>query len=240
LFKAIFSDNGTFITYGTEHFVSILLWIIFGIIFILYSQKYLSPKQQKKSVVIFCVLIALSQLSKVIIKTQLGVFDHREDLPLHLCNMLPFIIPVSLYFKNRKLWAVLFLWIMAGTFQSLITPTLKESFPHYEFMRYWIVHCGLVIVAIYPIFVWKFRLQLKDLVIGAIAMNVLALFMYFINLGLDANYMYLVAKPSGDTLYSLLGPWPWYILSLEFVMAALFFIVYLPFLFEKKLKKINL
>jgi len=144
--------------------------------------------------------------------------------------MLPFIIPFALYFKNRAVWAVLFLWIIAGTFQSLITPTLKDSFPHYEFFRYWIVHCGLVIAALYPIFVWGFKIKFKDVIAGTIAMNVLAFVMYFINLLLESNYMYMQAKPAGDTIYNLLGPWPWYLLSLEVVMGVLFFILYVPFL----------
>ena len=237
MFKSFFIDNGTFVSYGPEHYWSVSICVIFGTLVIYLSGKYLSLRQQQVSITTFCLVILFSHLAKVVIKLQLGVFDYQEDLPLHLCNMLPFVIPFALYFRNRALWAVLFLWIIAGTFQSLITPTLKDSFPHYEYFRYWIVHCGLVIAALYPIFVWDFKLKFKDVIVGAIAMNALALVMYFINLLLGSNYMYLVAKPPEDTINNLLGPWPWYILSLEGVMAILFFILYLPFLIQSRMEK---
>jgi hypothetical integral membrane protein (TIGR02206 family) len=43
------------------------------------------------------------------------------------------------------------------------------------------------------------------------------------------NYLFLSRKPEGGSLLDLLGPWPWYILSLEAVALLLFTILYLPF-----------
>ena len=232
MFDSFLIDNGTFFPYTGEHFWTVLWSVLIGISIILYARR-LNEDKQRRFALIFGMLILFSQLVKIPIRIYLGVFDITEDLPLQLCNMLPFVLPFAVYFKKRLLWAILFMWVMAGTFQSLITPTLVESFPHYEYFRYWIVHCGLVALALYPIFVYGFKLKLSDVWKSLLALNILAFIMYLINLGLDSNYMYLMAKPPGRTLYDILGPWPWYILSLEFVALLLFSLLYLPFSFIK-------
>jgi hypothetical integral membrane protein (TIGR02206 family) len=57
-----------------------------------------------------------------------------------------------------------------------------------------------------------------------------------INIALGTNYMYLFEKPKEATLMDFLGPWPWYILGLEAVGTALFFIMYSPYLISDYLQ----
>lgn len=168
----------------------------------------------------------------------LGVFDIRNDLPLHLCNIMPFFMPLIMLKKWRFGWSILFFWICAGTFQALITPTHVESFPHYESIRYWAVHAGLTMMAVYGAVVYGWRLTWKDALFSAIGMHVLAMIIYPINVLLNSNYLYLMAKPPGKTMYDLLGPWPWYIISLEGVILVLFSLLLIPFLFLAKEKKV--
>ncbi len=51
--------------------------------------------------------------------------------------------------------------------------------------------------------------------------------------GLDAafgwNYGYMLHKPEGASLYDYLGPWPWYLLSLEAIGLVNFWLLDLPF-----------
>jgi uncharacterized membrane protein YwaF len=46
---------------------------------------------------------------------------------------------------------------------------------------------------------------------------------------LDSNYGYLRAKPVQASLYDFLGPWPWYLLTLEGLSLILFVLCYAPF-----------
>jgi uncharacterized membrane protein YwaF len=43
------------------------------------------------------------------------------------------------------------------------------------------------------------------------------------------NYMFIARKPNFPTLIDALGPWPWYLISLELVALAAFALVYLPY-----------
>jgi hypothetical integral membrane protein (TIGR02206 family) len=79
----------------------------------------------------------------------------------------------------------------------------------------------------------------KDALFSAIGLNLIALVIYFANLIFDSNYMYLNAKPPGVTIYSILGPWPWYILSLEGVIFILFSLLLIPFEWLSYLDKKN-
>ncbi len=111
---------------------------------------------------------------------------------------------------------------MAGTLQALFTPTLTERLPHYEAIRYWVVHAGLPILALYGYYIENWHLSYKDALRSGLALNILALFIYPLNILMGSNYIYLNAKPPGTTLYSILGPWPYYILSLQLVWLVLF------------------
>ena len=159
---------------------------------------------------------------------------------MHLCNISPLFMFFAYYFNNRRAWSIFFLWIMAGTFQSLLTPTLTESFPHYEWWRYWIIHVWLVTGSFYGIFVLGYRLKFADMFYSLFFLNILAFTVYFINIKIGANYMYMVAKPEGKTMYNLLGDWPFYILQLEFVALLLFSVIYIPFYLSENPLKIFL
>jgi hypothetical integral membrane protein (TIGR02206 family) len=53
---------------------------------------------------------------------------------------------------------------------------------------------------------------------------------FFVNLTIGSNYLFVAGKPDFPTLLDMLAPWPWYILELEAIGFAIFFILYIPFL----------
>ncbi len=228
-------DNFSFTQWSYEHIYSLIFWLLFAVGFITISKKYFSKKQQRYLAISFALFVFFCQIAKICIKYSLGTFDIRLDLPLHLCNMMPIFVAFAFYLNNRTFWSVLFYWIMAGTFQSLITPTLEHSFPHFEYHRYFIIHAGLVILALYPYYVYQWRLRFYDAFRSMIFLNVVGCIMYFIDKLLAANYMYMIGPPNGATIYDLLGPWPWYTVSIQGLMLLLFSILTILFYDRKKI-----
>jgi hypothetical integral membrane protein (TIGR02206 family) len=49
-----------------------------------------------------------------------------------------------------------------------------------------------------------------------------------INVFLGSNYMYTLRKPETASLLDMMGPWPWYLLTAEFVALVMFVLLYLP------------
>lgn len=232
--EQFYKENMSFVNYSSEHFAAVVGMFFIGLLF-LYVGKYKWNSHQKwRNAIIVCAFVYSSQILKVFIKLGVGDFDITTDLPLHLCNLLPLFMLIGLIKKSKLILSVLFFWILAGTAQANITPTLSDAFPHYEAFRYWLIHMGLPILAVYTFYVLGMRFTFKDAVRSALCLNLLAAVMYPINILLGSNYMYLVAKPEGATIYNLLGPWPWYIMNLELLMLVLFSVVLIPFVLYDK------
>lgn len=227
--NAFLDDNFKFEIYSPEHILGVLGFTVLGILFIILGKRIRSEETKRLILLYFTFGVFLSQMGKVTILLILGRFDPTEDLPFQLCNIAPLILWFAYYLRSRALWGIIFMWIMAGTIQSNFTPTLLHSFPHFEWFRYWIVHVLVVIAAIYGFVVLDYRLKWKDIFVSLFWLNIFALIIYPVNLALDANYLFLVEKPAGKTMFDLLGKWPYYIFQLEFVAILLFSILYLPF-----------
>lgn len=65
-------------------------------------------------------------------------------------------------------------------------------------------------------------------------LNLYMVFIFGVNAITGGNYLFLAYKPANPSLLDFLGPYPWYILSLEFVVLAFFFLLYAPFALRKR------
>lgn len=234
MWENIFVDNNEWVNYTLQHYISFGIFTLFGFIFIRHAYKHWNVDQQWKNLFYFCLFLWFVQYLKVFIRWQLGIFNPEIDCPLELCNMLPIFMTIMAYLRSRQLWAIFFLWIFVGTFQANLTPTLRDAFPHYEYLRYWIIHMGLPIAALYCVINFGFRLKFKDLFKSWIALNVVAWTMFVINHFLGSNYMYMQGKPPGKTLYNAMMDYPYYLIQIQFVLWLLMLVVYAPFWILKR------
>ena len=74
--------------------------------------------------------------------------------------------------------------------------------------------------------------------IAPVVVGLIWKFMFNYDLGilnylLNANYMYLCAKPPVDNAL-LIGEWPFYILAMEFIAGLMFIALLLPFKLKSK------
>jgi len=166
------------------------------------------------------ILLSALQLGKIPLNIYTDTFDQTKDIPLHMCNFLPFILVWVYLTKNRTVWAIVFFWIILGVSQANFTPSVEFSLFHNDAIRYWMVHLNLVLLGLYPAIVWGWNLELKDVGRSFIALNAIAGVIYFLNLILNSNYLYVMDKPPGTTFFSLLPEWPVYILVLEVIIVV--------------------
>jgi hypothetical integral membrane protein (TIGR02206 family) len=130
--------------------------------------------------------------------------------------------------RQRLLVEVTYFWGLAGSLQSLLTPDLKVGWPSLEFVEYVLAHAAIVCAALF--LVVGQRLVPRHRAVVRVWLITLAYsgFVGIIDAVTGGDYMYLRQVPGTWTLLSVLGPWPWYIVSAAVVALVLFTLLDLP------------
>lgn len=138
------------------------------------------------------------------------------------------------------MYEILFFWIIAGTLQAVITPDIASGFPTFDYVRYWVVHLGLLMVISYATLVFKMMPNFKSVFKSFFALQLYFLAIVVVNDLLNANYFYLNEKPQSASLLDYLGDWPMYIIIVQAVLIPYFLLIYLPFyLYGLKRKRLT-
>ena len=155
--------------------------------------------------------------------------QRAQPLPLQLCDMAIFIAAAALWTRQALLVEVTYFWALAGTIQALLTPDLPQPFPTYPYFQYYIAHGGVVAAAL--VLVVGLRIQPRPWAVVWIAGITIAYagVVGAVDAIAGADYMFLRVKPPSPTLFDMLGPWPWYILSAAGVGLILLVILDAPF-----------
>lgn len=225
-------ENTDFIPFTLQHLVVVLFCFLFGILLVKFSQKQ-SKKNQNLIGNLFAFSISITVIFGTFLNVLKGNFNYQENLPLHLCSFLALLIPILSYTRKLLYFEVFFFLILAGTVQSLITPS-EYNYLNYPFFRYWYVHAGLVIFMMYAVFVYKMKPTLKSVGKSFLGMQLYMVFMFLINYLLGSNYFYTNRKPNATTLLDVFGDWPQYIFVVEIIVIPFFLLIYLPFYLSKK------
>lgn len=229
MWQAILEDNADFEMFSFGHYVPILLFAITGFWIIKTGISLPRPEDKLKFAFLWSLPGPIMILGWLLFRIYQGSFDITEDLPIHLCNFVSMILPFYFLKPSRIFFGILYFWVMVGTFQALITPGLEHAFPHFWYFRYWVIHCGLIILILYTIIVLGQRPDWHDLKRAFLFTNLYVVFTLGINLMTGANYFYTIQKPDTASLLDILGPWPWYLISGQLMMAAMFSMYLLPF-----------
>ena len=153
----------------------------------------------------------------------------RRVLPLHLCDVSILIAPVVLLTANRHAFELLYFWGIGGALQALATPTLTSSFPAPICIAFFEAH-GLVIAsALYATVILRLRPTLRSIPRVWLITVAYGLLMIPVNCLLGTNFLYVMEPPSTASLLDLMGPWPWYLLTLQPVILLVLALCYLPF-----------
>lgn len=167
-------------------------------------------------------------------KTWLWIVVYEQPwqrmLPLHLCDIAVLVTVYMLVTRSPRAHELVWFWGLGGTAQAILTPDLPFGWPHPTFVTFMVSHGIVVAAALFGTLVYELRPEPASIPRVFLATNLYAAAVTPVNLLLDANYLYLRAKPEQPSLIDHLGPWPWYLLSLELVMLVSFAVYYAPFL----------
>ena len=227
-----FGENADFAPFSGQHILISAIVIVVGTILILWAKKQ-SEQIQFLTGNIIASSISLTVIFGSILNIYKQDFNYQEDLPLHLCSFLALVIPILSFTRKYIYYEIFFFLILAGTLQSLITPS-DYNFLNFTFFRYWFVHSGLVLFMLYATFIYKMRPTIKSVFKSFIGMQFYMILMFLINYLLGSNYFYTNRKPDATTLLDVFGEWPQYIFVVELIVIPFFLLIYFPFYLTRK------
>jgi len=218
-----------FIFFSNAHIGAVIVLCL--LILILFILKKRGPVQLKYERLFAMSLLILDIFYHVwMLKTDR--WDLSHSLPLELCSMSLLVTIVLLWTGNKHLIDFVFFAGIGGALQAIATPVLDVGYPHFRYFHFFYTHTGIIITALYFTWVKGYRPTFKGVIKTMIILNVILPVVVASNWLFDGNYMFLKGKPLNGSLLDYLGPYPWYILSLEGVAFIIF--VFLWLLFRKR------
>lgn len=157
-----------------------------------------------------------------------GGLSWEYSLPLELCNLVLIACILSLFRSGQFFDEIAYFWGLGGTLQALITPDLAAGFPSWDFFLFFWSHGAILLGIVFIIAAKNFRPRKYSVLRMMIALNAYAFVVGAIDAVMDWNYGYFCRKPAVPSLLDFLGPWPWYLLSLEGIALLSFFLLILP------------
>ncbi|MEK4487213.1 TIGR02206 family membrane protein [Psychrobacillus sp. FSL H8-0484] len=223
----------SFEMFSMTHFSSILVLVC--LIFLLYlTRKKWSIKMEKMLLIerLFALSLLLMEVLYHVWLFQADRWNWSNSLPLELCSISLVMTIFLLCTGNKHVYDFVFYAGIGGALQAVATPVLDLSFPHFRYFHFFYTHFGIIATALYFTWMKGYRPTFKGIIKTMVALNVLLPIIYGVNTFFQGNYMFLRSKPTNGSLLDFLGPYPWYILSLEIV--AFFIFVCLWLLFRKR------
>lgn len=218
--------------FGTAHLAALGVIILIGLSFI-FARKLWSEQTKRIFRYGLALWIAFWELGWHAWSIYCGTWTIQTNLPLHLCSIFVWLSVIMLIKKNATIFELAYFLGIGGATQALLTPDAGiYGLPHFRAVQTLAAHGGIVLAALYMTIVEGYRPTLQSFKRVFLWTNVYMVAVFFINLAIGSNYLFIAYKPEFPTLIDVLAPWPWYILELEVVALAICFILYIPFLIK--------
>lgn len=167
-----------------------------------------------------------------------SIFDISVSLPLHVCDLLAIIASIAMIYPNRRASSLLYFCGLGLATQAIITPIGNQSPTTYRFWMFWLLHIGIIVSALYDLFVRRFYPKTKDLRFVILCDFVYVIVILPIDILFGWNYGYIGNSiPASTTIIEALGAWPLRVLWMILIVIALQIVLYLPWSFYSKYKK---
>jgi hypothetical integral membrane protein (TIGR02206 family) len=220
--------------------VSHITIVTFCLLGIIYIPKYFENSSKSTHQLLAYGIIFFIAINQGMDLYREGYLDEwKLGLPLHLCDFSSFAVVVYLLTKRRDFFLFAFFFGITGGGMSLLTPDTVYGFPYIGYIQSQIGHSMILLGVTYGIIIDKQRPYLIDVFRMLAVGTVLLAFMYLINylLGPPANYWFLIEKPIGNNIVTLLKPEPFHMIDLYILAVALCYLLYLPYYLKDRMDK---
>lgn len=228
-------DNVGFSHFGDLHLTWLAVFLVVVAANCLLFCK-LRPVGRDRWKKIVAGLIVLDEIYKMVMLIIGGRYD-VSYLPLHLCSINIFIIAFHAWKPARSVGAFLYTVCIPGAIAALLFPSWT-SLPLGNFMH-WHSFTIHILLAMYPIVLaisGELDLSIKDIPKCLLLLIGLAIPIYFVNLLLDTNFMFLMYVEEGNPLLIFEQLWGNHLLGYPVIIAAVLIVMYTPVVLIKAIK----
>jgi len=223
----MFSVTGMqgFELFSAEHLIT--LGIFFGVCLgLVLFRNQIRPHKNVLKWIIFWTLVAcqVSHQSWLILTGQWQI----SDLPLHMCSMSSFLAMYLFLRKSVKGFYVLYFIGTLPAILAMVTPEMSYTFPHFDYIEYFLNHSAIPIAVLYFILFEDYRVPRKAILFTYLVVNLIAVPIFIFNFLFDTNFFYLASPTESETILSFFGSGIMYYLNLEVAALVVFSISYIP------------
>ena len=213
----------TFDLFGNDHILSIILIIIFYVLFLCFNEKIGIKNKSEIFPIVLSLIILSLDISEDIIRYITGYYSIEKDLPLQLCAIGIYVAVVALLKKNQIAFELIFYWGLVGASQAILTPDSDLFELKIFFMYSQAYHSALIFSVLWLVIKCNMRMQIEYIPRVVLITNLVVLVISVINYLLDSNYMFLRVKPNSVSPF-LIGEWPVYIIMVQFFSIVIVFL----------------
>ncbi|MBN2797278.1 MAG: TIGR02206 family membrane protein [Clostridia bacterium] len=218
-------DIERFKLFGNHHLMTIAIMFVLSVIIILMAKKY------KRSIKIYLIISLIFMDGSYRLW---GGFYQGIDLEvfftLHLSSAAVILTILTMLHYKQILFDVLVYLALLAVPQAIITPgIIHYGFPHLRFFHILWIHFTVITAVFYMLLIEKHRPSKQSLKRALVVTHIYGVLVFIINRIFDTNYMFIGRKTSAVTVIDYLGPWPYYILSLDLILIITFWLLSLIF-----------
>lgn len=217
-----------------------LTWLTAGVVIIvlccLWYRKLSDPARNRWRKVVAVLLLA-DELFKMAILF-IGNRYEWSYLPLHLCSINLFVIAWHAWKPSQFVGNFLYTICIPGALAALLFPSWA-SLPATSAINIhsFTIHILLVLYPVVLTAAGDIRPDVKKLPACLGLLVILAIPIYFLNLLLDTNFMFLMYAEPGNPLYLFEQMWGSHLLGFPVIIAGVLLVMQGPVAIYQKLKK---
>ena len=213
----------TFDLFGNDHILSIILIIIFYVLFLCFNEKIGIKNKSEIFPIVLSFIILSHDISEDIIRYITSYYSIEKDLPLQLCTIGIYVAVIALLKKNQIAFELIFYWGLVGASQAILTPDSDLFELKIFFIYSQTYHSALIFAVLWLVIKCNMRMQIEYIPRVVLITNLVVVVISVINYLLDSNYMFLRVKPNSVSPF-LIGDWPVYIIMVQFFSIVIVFL----------------
>lgn len=193
-----------------------------------------NPKQNEKMLRLIVFTIVALEVSRQIWAISMGNYLWSEMLPLHLCGIQIFLMPLMLKTKKPLLKNFVYLTAFPGALAALLfNETVFYKYPvfHFQSIQTFVIHTLIMSVPIFMMVFENFRPKLSYILPSTALLAVIAIFDGLVNVITGGNYLFIASAPA-DTPIAWVADitgWPGYIPVMMGLVVIIWLVLVLPF-----------